>query len=295
MDKTKIPFPIPDIGVNLESQDQFVQNRGVHFEHYAALPSPIGLKDRGDYRRSDLYDSVSSNGMIYKKAGCFIGVITSNSKRKTQSDGGIVDYSTARLSLPRFYEDGSEIHLAPGDRVFIKDLEVLVPNYQRVEHNPGGLDRAQFPIKCVDHLMDSRGIEYKQGVHFKLKDGQIQWIDGKDNPGTDPDTGNGRIYSIRYKYNAHWYITEIPNEVRVAQSFDENGEKVAQRMPYSAIIQREYVYYNQNNDVDKDTGRQKEVRNIERPKEPVKVVDEYQVKVDMTDVNGTDNLDDIEQ
>jgi hypothetical protein len=295
MDKIKIPFPIPDIGINLESQDQFVQNRGVHFEHYAALPSPIGLKDRGDYRRSDLYDSASSNGMIYKKAGCFIGVITSNSKRKTQSDGGIIDYSTARLALPRFYEDGSEIHLAPGDRVFIKDLEVLVPNYQRIEHNPGGLDRAQFPIKCVEHLMDSRGIEYKQGVHFKIRDGQIEWIDGRDNPGTDPDTGNGRVYSVRYKYNAHWYITEIPNEVRVAQSFDENGEKVAQRMPYSAVIQREYVYYNQNNDKDKELGRQKEVRNVEPPKEPVHVIDEYEVKVDMADINGTDNLDDIEQ
>ena len=295
MDKLKIPFPIPDIGVNLESQDQFVQNRGVHFEHYAALPSPLGLKDRGDYRRSDMYDNTSSNGMIYKKVGCFIGVITSNHKRKTQSDGGIVDYSTARLSLPRFYEDGSEIHLAPGDRVFIKDLDVLVPNYQRIEFNPGGLDRAQFPIKSVDFLMDNRGAEYKQGVHFKIRDGQIEWIDGRDNPGTDPDTGNGRVYSIRYKYNAHWYITEIPNEVRVAQTFDDNGEKVAQRMPYSAVIQREYVYYNQNNDLEKETGREKEVRNIETPKEPINLIDEFEVKVDMNDINGTDNLDDIEQ
>ena len=53
---------------------------------------------------------------------------------------------------------------------------------------------------------------------------------------------------MRYKYNAHWYITEIPNEVRVTQGVDENGKTFPERMQYSAIIQREYVYYNQNNE-----------------------------------------------
>jgi hypothetical protein len=284
MDKQKIPFPIPDIGINLESQDQFIENRGVKLEHYSAIPSPIGLRDRGDYRRSDQYDSISSNGMLYKKTGCFLGVIVSNSKKKMPSDGGVIDYSTARLILPRHYENGEEIHIAPGDRVFIKDLEVLVSNYQRMQYDPGNFDRAQFPIKCVQHLIDSRGIEYKEGVHFKIQDGYIEWIDGKDNPGVDSETGKGRVYSIRYKYNAHWYITEIPNEVRVAQTIDSNGEKVAQRMQYSAIIQREYVYYNQNNDVDKDHGREKLVRNIEEPKDPVEAIYEYQIKVDMSDI-----------
>jgi hypothetical protein len=255
-------------------------------EHYAAIPSPIGLKDRGDYRRSDQYDSISSNGMIYKKVGCFTGVIVSNSKRKTQNDAGIIDYSTARLLLPRFYNDNKEIHIAPGDRVFIKDLEVLVSNYQRMQYDPGNFDRAQFPIKCVEYLIDSRSLEYKEGVHFKIQDGYIEWIDGKDNPGIDPDTGKGRVYSIRYKYNAHWYITEIPNEVRVTQGTNENGEKIPERMQYSAIIQREYVYYNQNNDAQKDYGKQKLVRNIEEPKDPIDTIYEYDIKVDMNDIGN---------
>lgn len=284
MAKDKIPFPIPDIGINLDSQDEFIQNRGIELEHYAAIPSPIGLKDRGDYRRSDQYDSISSNGMIYRKVGCFTGVIVSNSKRKTPSDGGVIDYSTARLILPRNYDDGEEIHIAPGDRIFIKGLEVLVSNYQRMQYDPGNFDRAQFPIKCVQFLVDSRGIEYKEGVQFKIQDGYVEWIDGKSNPGIDTDTGKGRVYSIRYKYNAHWYITEIPNEVRVAQTIDENGEKTPQRMQYSAIIQREYVYYNQNNDLNKDHGREKLVRNIEEPKDPTDTVYEYEVKVDMNDI-----------
>jgi hypothetical protein len=190
--------------------------------------------------------------------------------------------------VPRYYNenataDGEEIHLAPGDRVFIKDLEVLVSNYQRMQYNPGDLDRAQFPISSVSHLVDSRNKEYKCGYHFKIQDGHIKWVDGRDNPGIDPETGKGRIYSIRYKYNAHWYITDIPNEVRVIQG-TEGDQRFPQRMPYSAIIQREYVYYNQNNDVNKDHGRDKKVRDIEEPKEAVATPDEYQITVDMDDI-----------
>lgn len=283
--KTKIPFPLQEVGINLDSQDQFIKSHGVEFEHWVAIPSPVGLKDRGDYRRSDDYDIITSNGMIYKLAGCFTAAIVSNSKSKRPSAGGVVDYSTARLLIPRFYtkkniDDKEEIHLAPGDRVFIKGKKTLVSNYQRMQYNPGGLDRAQFPVESVQHLIDSQKKEYKFGYHFKIQDGHIKWIDGKDNPGIDVETGKGRIYSMRYKYNAHWYITEIPNEVRVTQGVDENGKTFPERMQYSAIIQREYVYYNQNNDVAEDQGSRKRVRDIEEPKKAIPVPNEYKIKID---------------
>lgn len=285
----KTPKDLFQVTMDLDKNDDLITQRGVEFEHWVAVPSPIGLKERGDYRRSDQYDTITSNGMIYKLAGCFTAAVVSNSKSKRPSSGGLIDYSTARLLVPRFYNekgtaDGEEINLAPGDRIFIKDIETLVSNYQRMQYNPGGLDRAQFPVKSVQILIDSRNKEYKCGYHFKVQDGHIKWIDGRANPGIDPDTGKGRIYSIRYKYNAHWYITELPNEVRVIQGTNKNGERVPQRMPYSAIIQREYVYYNQNNDVDKDHGREREVRDIEEPKEPVAVPDDYQIKVDINDI-----------
>lgn len=269
--------------MDLSKNDDLIKGRGVEFVHWVAIPSPIGLKDRGDYRRSDQYDTITSNGMIYKKAGCFIAAVVSNSKSKRPIEGGVFDYSTARMLVPRFYEDGEEINLAPGDRVFVKDLEVLVSNYQRMQYNPTGFDRAQFPVKSVQHLIDSTGKEYKCGYHFKVKDGHISWVDGRANPGIDPETGKGRVYSIRYKYNAHWYITQIPNEVRVIQG-TEGNKRFPQRMPYSAVIQREYVYYNQNNDVDKDHGREKEVRDIQEPEEKVQTTDEYQIKVDINDI-----------
>jgi hypothetical protein len=284
----KNPKDLFQATMDLAKNDDLITQRGVEFEHWVAIPSPIGLKDRGDYRRSDQYDTITSNGMIYKKAGCFTAAIVSNSKKKIPIEGGVFDYSTARLLVPRYYNDkevadGEEIHLAPGDRVFIKDTEVLVSNYQRMQYNPGGLDRAQFPVKSVQHIVDSQNKEYKCGYHFKITDGHIEWVQGRSNPGIDMETGKGRIYSMRYKYNAHWYITDIPNEVRVIQS-TVGGERVVERMPYSAIIQREYVYYNQNNDVEQDHGREKEVRDVEEPKQPVQVIDDYQIKVDMDDI-----------
>lgn len=285
----KTPKDLFQATMDLSKNDDLITQRGVQFVHYVAIPSPIGLKDRGDYRRSDEYDTITSNGMIYKKAGCFTAAIVNNSKSKRPSEGGVFDYSTARLLVPRFYDDkevadGEEIHLAPGDRVFIKDMEVPVSNYQRMQYEPGGLDRAQFPVKSVQYLIDSKNKEYKCGHHFKIQDGHIKWVNGKDNPGIDPETGKGRIYSIRYKYNAHWYITDIPNEVRVMQGTDNSGDRVVQRMPYSAVIQREYVYYNQNNDVNKEHGREKEVRDVEEPREKISVPNDYQIKVDINDI-----------
>lgn len=284
----KTPKDLFQVTMDLDKNDDLITQRGVTMEHWVAIPSPIGLKDRGGYRRSDQYDTITSNGMIYKKVGCFTAAIVSNSKRKTASDGGVIDYSTARLLVPRYYNekevaDGDEIHLAPGDRIFIKDKEVLVSNYQRMQYNPGGLDRAQFPVKDVSFLIDSNNVEYKCGIHYKIKDGHIQWIDGKANPGVDPDTGKGRVYAIRYKYNAHWYVKDIPNEVRVIQG-TEGDDRNVERMPYSAIIQREYVYYNQNNDVDADHGRNKEVRDNEEPLADEQVPNDYEIKVDIDDI-----------
>jgi len=241
---------LPQMSFNLNSQDDFIQGLGVKLVHYSAMPSPIGLKDRGENYRSDKLDTIQSNGMVYKIAGEFTAVFLSNSKSDRPVEGGLYDQSTARITLPRFYDADScknankEINLAIGDRVYIKELEVNVINYQRVEYAITHSDYLQYPALCVEFLMDSRGNEYQEGVDFKIdKNGNISWKEGS-NPGIDPDTGKGRIYSIRYKYNAHWYIVSIPNEVRIT-NITENNQRTPTRMPYQAMLQREYVYSNQ--------------------------------------------------
>jgi hypothetical protein len=241
------------ISFNLPLQDSFITSHGIQFEHWKAMPSPIGKKERGDYRRSDQIDDQQSNGFLYDKAGCFTAVLMGNSKGKQQLDGGVMDTSTGRITLPRFYDeqglaDGSRIYLAPGDRIYVKNKEIntRVPNWQEMTFELDRDNMAQFPVCVVEKLIDSRGIEHRQDIDFKItSEGNIRWLAGKG-PGLDPETGKGRVYSIRYLYDAHWYITQLINEVRIG-NVTENGIRKEERMPYHAQVVREYVYYNRTN------------------------------------------------
>lgn len=281
-----LPDLIPNIKFNSKAQEQFANARGVVFEHWSAIPSPIGLKDRGDYRRSESLDTVSENGFIYKKMGEFVGTIVSNNHTHQfggAAEGGIYDNSTARVVIPKFYrdQDGREISLLPGDRVYAKDIELKVENYQRAEFNPDGSDYLQFPAKCVSQIMDSLGREYEEGRQFKInKHGNIQWIAGKDNPGIDPDTGRGRIYSVRYKYVAFWYVQQLINEVRITNT---EGAETPDRMPYHAVIQREYVYHSKNRGDEKNTKKEAKEKESRVQEEPVQEIEPNvpQVKVDI--------------
>jgi len=248
-----LPPQISNVGFSLQAQEQFATQRGIVFEHYVAMPSPIGLKDRGDYRRPDSLDVMSSNGFIYKKAGEFRGVILGNSKSHKDVEGGIYDNSTARLVLPKYYEESAtnknkEISLLPGDRIYARDIEMRVPNYQRGEYIPTREDVLQFPVKCVTSLMDSNGVEYVEGRHFKLtSSGNLKWIKGRKNPGIE--------------------------------TTDANGNPV--RMPYHASIQREYVYHNKikGDSIDSNDNTQ-DSRTNEEPVERLDV-DGFDLQVDV--------------
>lgn len=273
--------PIGDVDAvsfNLDAMDQFVHNNSVSLEHWMAIPSPIGLKERGDIRRSEILDTLESNGLLYKKVGEFNAAFLSNSHNKSDIDGGVLDSATARITMPRFYNDGVKtIYLAAGDRLFIKDLEIKIANYQRVEYNGKISDFLQFPALSVEFLIDSLGNEYEQGKHFNLdKNGNICWITGENNPGIDLDTGKGRVYAVRYLYTAFFYVVNLINEVRIGR-ITEGDERVPARMGYQANIAREFVYHNRV----KPTADDVNVAKIDNRAnaEPVEVLDSNKNKV----------------
>ena len=80
------PTDLDQISFNMLKHDQFVRSHGVTFQHFRAMPSPVGLKDRGEYRRSDALDTISSNGMIYKQCGCFTAPLLGNSKKHNSTE-----------------------------------------------------------------------------------------------------------------------------------------------------------------------------------------------------------------
>ncbi len=261
--------PLTQHSFSLTADDAFVTSQGIDYTHYKAMPSPIGLKDRGDYRRDGL-DVLTSNGMLYVCAGTFTGCETDNTTDKKRTDGGLVDPSVSRLILPRFYnktksvagsvntapvDDGERIYLAPGDRIYVSDpnANVKVSNYQKMTFELGD-NVPMFPIICLENpIIDSQNIQYTQGLDFCITDqGNIRWLSGGKSPGIDPETGKGRVYSVRYLYKAFHYIVSLPKEVRMT-NITEGGVRVPERMAYYAVIQREYIYHSQNKGDPKNT------------------------------------------
>lgn len=254
--------PLTQHSFSLQFDDAFVTGQGIDYSHWKAMPSPIGLKDRGDYRRDGL-DVLTSNGMLYVCAGVFTGCETDNTTDKKRTDGGIVDPSVSRLIMPRFYnkaksvagqlntapgDDGDRIYMAPGDRIYVSDptANVKVSNYQKMTYEVGP-NVPMFPIVELEvPIVDSLNRSYTQGLDYCINsDGNIHWKDGGSNPGIDPETGKGRVYSIRYLYNAYHYVISLPKEVRMT-NITEGGARVPERLAYFAVIQREYIYHSQN-------------------------------------------------
>jgi hypothetical protein len=290
---------VPQISFNLPAQDAFVTSHGVQFQHWKAIPSPLGKKERGDYRKTDLFDDQESNGYLYKKHKCFTAVMLNNSKERKQMDGGVMDTASARITLPRFYDlaergdaKGDRIYIAPGDRLYIADpsVDTRVANFQEMTFDPDRDNVAQFPIHEVEYLVDSRGVEHHFDVDFKItSEGSIRWLAGKG-PGVDPETGKGRVYAVRYIYHAHWYVVALPNEVRIG-NVTEGGVRKEERMPYQAQIVREYVYYNrQNSNKAKDYKDPKEDKKRTHPEPHFDALPGAPaVKVSMTDIAEDDD------
>jgi len=289
---------------DLDRLENFVKGLGVQYLHYKSMPSPIGKKDRGDYRRSDGVDTITSNGMLYILAGKFTATMTDNSRERMRGGAGTLDPSESKLVMPRFYDTaegedpcktGPRIYLLPGDRIYVASPKVddLVANTHEIDYVVDAPNEAMFPIVRMEYVTDSQNISYTDGVDFQLtSDGKIQWIDGGRNPGIDPDTGKGRIYAVRYLYKAYWYITQLPKEVRITGSVDESGDPTPTRAAYHAIAQREYIYHNQNKGSKTNQLKPKDPkRTVQGPAEPQNP-SKYSVPVDISAIGEGQDEDD---
>ena len=267
---------------------------GVEYTHYKAMPSPIGQNDRGDYRRNDGVDTITSNGMIYRCAGKFTATMTDNSRDRKRGEAGTLDPSESKLVLPRFYNkdggvaNGDRIYLSPGDRIYVADpdADVKVSNSEKMSYEIGVDNVPMFPIcKLEMPLTDSRNIEYTEGVDYAITaEGNIRWLPGGKNPGIDPDTGKGRIYSVRYLYKAYWYVTILLKEVRVT-NVTTDGQRVPERMPYHVMVMREFMFHNQNRGDKQNQLKTKDQKRVDKePVQSIKPSANPSITVDMTAV-----------
>jgi len=230
--------------------DTMLRSQGVQMDHYIAIRCPIGMTDLDDNRRPHGDHSNCSNGFLYKRAGTVTAILTSNSKQSNFQDVGIMDQSTFQMSVPRDYDDPEDklITIAPFDRFFLREENVVVVYWQLFLPHQSGQDRLNFPVVEVIRLVDSLGREYVPCDDFDIVGGQLQWK-GTNRPGIDPETGRGRIYSIRYTYRPYVYVGPMLHDLRVTSAVDQQtGEQKIIRMPQSATVHREYVFLNARHD-----------------------------------------------
>jgi len=298
-----VTFPYVQESFDLPRMDAFVRGLGTTFTHWAASPSPIGLNDKGDYRRNET-DVITSNGYVYAAMGTFTAVMTGNQKDQTRpSEGALLDSSQANLVLPRFYDhdhgtspctcppEEKRIYLTPGDRLYHSDSQAddLVVNKELLNFSFNTDNVPMYPIRrMLLPIMDSTGAQYSQGKDFIItENGNIRWIEGASNPGVDPDTGEGRTYSIRYLYRAFYYVSSIIREVRITD-VTEGTVRKSERMPYFVQIQREYLYHNINRGDETHPAPQKGAEN----RQTIETPDTIPIKTGIVRVETTDIAND---
>jgi len=249
-----IQMPVND-AVHMDTRylQGFVDGQGVQFEHFRALPCPIGREDPFDPRRAHEDHSGCSYGFIYDKVGDMTCAFTGNSKSIQQLDVGLVTGSTVQLTLPLYYDSDTskQVAVAIFDRLYLKQNVASVVATEMFEHNISGRDRLKYPAQSVEIVVDAHGNRYHQGSEFDVVDGQIKWR-GTKQPGMNPNTRKGEVCSVRYKHIPFWYVDRLLHEIRLVRE----GLDVV-RAPMSVLIQREYFFENeQNNRQAKDSPRQ---------------------------------------
>jgi hypothetical protein len=258
---SQIPTIIPQeqISFNKYAFDEMIRSMGVRLMHYRAIPDPTGMASRGDGHPSQDDHGVigpgGSGGYLFQEAGCVQAFFQANNTSEPLEPLSVISNSTAYITLPTHYENGEDaVMVSEYDRFYLLDIEVRVVGKQFVEASATGTDRLQYPATCVEYIADAKrknvdGAPYRyvENQDFRINaDGTITWI-SQNQPGQDPGTGKGVVYSVRYRYVPFFIVISMPHEVRVAQITDQaTYDRKLERMPYQVHAVREKVFQDLN-------------------------------------------------
>ena len=250
----QLKFRSGSVAFDVDVLDATIEAHGIRMEHQRVLYNPAGLIDKYDSRRPDVeIDSESLNGLTYIKAGWFKCLLLGNTKETRAMEGGTLNSARAQMTPKRFYEkeEGGElerVYLAPFDRLYLDNENILVTRHELAVNHEDGLDRLNFPVVQVHVVVDSNGIQYGPN-DYCVENNCIKWVGRR--PGVNPNTGKGVVYSVRYLYRPFFYVSNLLHELRLAQHEDPIKGKSTIELPQSAIIVREYVYHTKQKDSEK--------------------------------------------
>lgn len=238
-------------------EGSFINNTGIRYHHYMCVQDPLYKVSSGDLRHS--FDAEENyqfadddrfhreNGFIYFKAGIIHGIFMNGSKNlKYLGAAGLYTDAGATVSLNRYYLDtGKKIEMSENDKLVPCELptEFYTTITHSFDHNPTGIDRMQFKVFNISHLIDSAGRIYVQDVDFTVNCGYIEWVQGGNRPGIDPTSGKGRVCGVRYTYRPFYYVKLVIHDIRIKPEIDpESGEISAKAGPVLVQLVADWVY-----------------------------------------------------
>ncbi len=239
-------LPYEKVTIDQWSLEAFIKDGGPLFRHYKALPCPIGQIEKESVRSPHGEHNDCANGFIYELAGEFRATFTSNAAALQLTDMGILDGSTAIVTVPRFYDDkpDQQVYINTYDKLYIKENIVLSTYSEKIESSITGVDKLSFPVEEVEVIIDNTGKRYSQGTHFNIVKGHIVWT-GDERPGYDPSLEKGTLYAIRYLYIPYYYVSRLLHEIRIIATSDLEGNLMHKRGPYQISIVREKFFAKQ--------------------------------------------------
>jgi hypothetical protein len=242
---TQIEFDDRSVLFDIGAFDRAITSHGCKLVHWIAQPCPVGKVDRYSVRRPGHDHLGCSNGMIYIRAGSVKSLFINSGNKQDQYDTGILDGTRVTVTTPRTYDDSDdEIQVAPFDRFYLDEENLLVPHPQLVEYHITGHDRLSFPVVKVVSIIDSKGVKYCP-EDYSIVDGQIVW--GDKSPGYDPNLQMGTIYSIRYLYRPYFYVENVLHQTR-SITVDTGLEAKNVRGPQEFTLVREKIFEKEEKD-----------------------------------------------
>jgi hypothetical protein len=252
--------PWPQVRDDINAYSQLTANMGIVFQHWMCIPYVIGSSDDGGIRDYDEQKVELDNGLVYdnnfvyKYVGDVYGIFSSNSKDFKQLPAGYYTDSTAYVTFNKFYkESDKKVSLAEFDKLIpcVSADEFWTVNFQKMHHNPTGIDRLQFKATEIEIIMDSTGRIFNQGTDYCLENGYVKWLSSGNQPGIDNSTGKGRVIAVRYKYKPAYYVKNMIHDIRAHATIDpESGDVKVQRGPIMASIQLDWVFLDSLSDKD---------------------------------------------
>ena len=240
--QSPMPLYLPDPSIKGISYDQLLNQRGIRFIHYKAIPC-MNVESTSFQAHQPDCEFCDDSGIIYYEAKEIWGIFQGNSIEKTFEAHGVWEVGTAVVTFPTEYPDGTQADFNTFDKLEMPDFTVRLWEHKGYEPRPDEIQELRYPVQKVEYassITDNVQTFYQVGVDFNVTpEGGIQWIEGKQ-----PDYSNvlerGEVIGWAYFAKPVYVVMQSLRELRVTQELI-NGVKTARRLPQQILVKRDFM------------------------------------------------------